>query len=175
MGNDIIGGGKGADTLLGGLENETLGGGLQNDLLYGGAGADSLDGGQDANVLYSGAGNDTLRLSKGDTTTGGEGADEFVSGNKYTDDTNQLNTSNSYATITDFNSAEGDEIIVEIPSNPADGNYTLSVAENPAGSGTYDVSLTQTGGGPTTVVAKVTGGVAGLSTASDSNVKLVKQ
>ena len=108
------------------------------------------------------------------TMAAGEGADEFVSGNWYPDDTN-LNTSNSYATITDFNSTEGDEIIVEIPSNPADGNYTLSVAENPAGSGTYDVSLTQTGGGSTTVVAKVTGGGAGLSTASDGNVKLVKQ
>ena len=49
------------------------------------------------------------------------------------------------------------------------------MAENLAGSGTYDVSLTQTGGGSTTVVAKVTGGGAGLSTASDGNVKLVKQ
>ena len=74
-----------------------------------------------------------------------------------------------------FKRTEGDEIIVKIPSNPADGNYTLSVAENPAGSSTYDVSLTQTGGGSTTVVAKVTGGGAGLSTASDGNVKLVKQ
>ena len=49
------------------------------------------------------------------------------------------------------------------------------MAENPAGSGTYDVSLAQNGGGSTTVVAKVTDGGAGLSTASGCNVKLVKQ
>ena len=49
------------------------------------------------------------------------------------------------------------------------------MAENPAGSGTYDVSFTQTGSGSTTVVAKATGGGAGLSTASDANVKLFKQ
>ena len=76
--------------------------------------------------------------------------------------------------MTDFNSAEGGEVIVEIPSGLDIGKYTLVVAENATDSGTYDTSLAQEDG-TTTVVVKVTSGGEGLkNTGSSINVKLVQ-
>jgi Ca2+-binding RTX toxin-like protein len=64
-------------------------GGKGNDKLYGGRGDDELDGGDGDDELDGGEGSDIL--------TGGKGADTFIC--------------DSADTITDYNSAEGDEKI----------------------------------------------------------------
>ena len=43
-GHDLLFGGDGLDTLIGGVGNDTLNGGDGDDLLIGGLGRDSLDG-----------------------------------------------------------------------------------------------------------------------------------
>ena len=76
---------------------DVLNGGNGNDLLVGGGGTDQLDGGAGNDVLIGGFGKDNL--------TGGTGADKFV-----------FNASKNAAdadTITDFNSAEGDKILLD--------------------------------------------------------------
>ena len=68
-----------------------------HDLLIGGGGTDQLDGGTGNDVLIGGFGKDNL--------TGGAGADKFV-----------FNASKSAAdadTITDFNLAQGDQILLD--------------------------------------------------------------
>jgi Ca2+-binding RTX toxin-like protein len=58
------------EILIGGSGNDTLVGGVSNDILKGEAGDDTLIGGSGKDYLVGGAGNDTL--------TGGEGKDTFV-------------------------------------------------------------------------------------------------
>jgi hypothetical protein len=64
------------------------------DVLYGTAGSDIIDGGAGNDTIISGSGVDTL--------TGGHGADTFV-----------FNSSTQYVTITDFNPAEGDRVVID--------------------------------------------------------------
>ncbi len=70
VGDDVIDGGLGADTIIAFSGDDTLEGGKGNDLLVGGLGDDSLDGGEGSDVLIGEAGSDTLR--------GGEGSDIYV-------------------------------------------------------------------------------------------------
>ena len=77
---NIIYGGEGNDTLLGGSQSNWIHGEAGNDVLnawqgeyselYGGTGNDSLQGGDEGNLLDGGQGNDTL--------TGGKGADTYI-------------------------------------------------------------------------------------------------
>ncbi len=67
-GNDFVDGGANNDQIFGGTGDDTILGGAGDDELFGNAGADSLDGG---------AGADTLRVSSGDTASGGDGDDVF--------------------------------------------------------------------------------------------------
>ena len=64
------------------------------DVLYGTASSDIIDGGAGNDTIISGSGFDTL--------TGGHGADTFV-----------FNSSTQYVTITDFNPAEGDRVVLD--------------------------------------------------------------
>ncbi|MFM7788426.1 MAG: M10 family metallopeptidase C-terminal domain-containing protein, partial [Microcystis panniformis] len=91
--------GEGID-VLSGIEN--LVGGDGNDSLIGNTGNNQLDGGTGNDSLTGGLGNDTLIGGLGnDTLTGGGGADRFV----YNDSLQGADT------ITDFNSAAGQDII----------------------------------------------------------------
>jgi Ca2+-binding RTX toxin-like protein len=73
LGNNVISGLGGNDSLYGGDGNDTLDGGADNDYLGGGAGNDSLSGGDGADVLDSAgdlAGVDALVGGKGDDLYG---------------------------------------------------------------------------------------------------------
>lgn len=129
-GNDFVFADAGNDTVLGGTGNDTLDGDTGNDLLIGEAGNDSLLGWDGNDTLEGGLGNDILRGERGndvlvgggfelnsgekDTLTGGTGADVFILGDSlgaYYEDSFGFGTG-SFATITDFNSFEGDKIQV---------------------------------------------------------------
>jgi Ca2+-binding RTX toxin-like protein len=106
-GNDVLFGYRGNDTLNGGPGNDTLVGGLGSDNLNGDSGNDTLDGGKGSDNLDGGTGDDFLSGDRGnDVLTGGAGADDFFF---------SFSSDGSYGTdtITDFNSAEGDKIVLD--------------------------------------------------------------
>jgi Ca2+-binding RTX toxin-like protein len=120
-GKDYIHGAGGNDNLYGEAGNDTLMGGLGNDYLFGAANNDSLVGGGNDDNLYGDAGNDILLGGSGkdylngygkgtefDILTGGTQGDTFVLGYS----TIGYYLGNGYATITDFNSLQGDTIQV---------------------------------------------------------------
>ena len=122
-GNDLLYGGDDVDRMFGDAGDDTLRGQDGNDRLYGAIGEDRLFGeagddtlrGQTADYdLYGGTGDDTLQGDAGadflrgdegsDTLTGGNGADDFVWW------ANTLDIGVSDDTVTDFSTAEGDQI-----------------------------------------------------------------
>lgn len=110
-GIDRLVGGGGDDTLIGSDKNESVFGGQGNDTINGGSGHDRLDGGSGDDVISGGLGQDILIGGMGnDTLTGGYDGDVFlidgVSGESAT-------------TITDFNTSQGDVVIVRTPSKLA--------------------------------------------------------
>ncbi|MDJ0798980.1 MAG: hypothetical protein QNJ51_19535 [Calothrix sp. MO_167.B12] len=77
--NDLIDGGNGKDTLVGGAASDILLGGNGKDLLRGGNAGDTLLGGAGSDILRGNNGKDFLRGGEGnDTINGGNGADIFV-------------------------------------------------------------------------------------------------
>ena len=98
-GNDLLRGEEGDDNIFGDLGDDSLAGEAGNDQLAGGSGADILSGGlgddlisgfsiqggaaagmgapDGADQLFGGAGDDRLILGRGDSATGGAGADRF--------------------------------------------------------------------------------------------------
>jgi Ca2+-binding RTX toxin-like protein len=124
LGDDYINGGSGNDTLLGYDGNDTIDGWMGNDYIYGEAGNDKLLGYDGNDFLFGGTGSDTLKGEWGndllnggangydslqyDNLTGGAGADTFVLGDVF----GVYYQGFGYATITDFNWAEGDKIQV---------------------------------------------------------------
>ncbi|MEB2847244.1 calcium-binding protein [Endobacterium cereale] len=115
-GKDVLLGGDGADWLFGGDDNDELDGGQGQDLLSGGSGSDTLrggagddflDGGKGKDRLFGDGGNDLFRLGASggdddDIYTGGAGVDTYLIRDKIDDDT-----------ITDFNLAQGDRIVLD--------------------------------------------------------------
>ncbi|HLO78410.1 MAG TPA: calcium-binding protein [Magnetospirillum sp.] len=92
--------GAGTDTLL---NIENVGGGKGNDTLTGNAVANQLVGNAGDDTLVGGAGNDTLTGGIGaDRLTGGAGADNF----RFTGPVDAGDT------ITDFNSKQGDKLVL---------------------------------------------------------------
>ncbi|MFI0471718.1 DUF4214 domain-containing protein [Halomonas sp. HMF6819] len=76
LGNDTIDGGDGNDTLYGVGGSNTLTGGSGFDTIYGGSGSDNINAGADNDTVYGGNGNDTIRGGTGiDYLYGGEGRD----------------------------------------------------------------------------------------------------
>jgi serralysin len=112
MGSDTIYGGDGGDWVVGGQEADVLNGdggadqvhgNLGADSCYGGDGADYMRGGQAEDLLVGGAGDDWMAGDRGaDTLVGGTGADTFYSFGDA-----------GVERITDFNRAEGDQILLE--------------------------------------------------------------
>ena len=100
-GDDRLFGGGGNDReIRGGEGNDRLSGGSGCDVLYGERGDDRLLGGNGGDDLYGGLGDDRLVGGRGDDMlSGGQGADVFV-----------FRTGEDV--ITDFNAAEGDELIL---------------------------------------------------------------
>jgi Ca2+-binding RTX toxin-like protein len=114
-GNDYIDGWTGNDSLYGEGGADTLLGYDGYDYLSGGTGNDSLYGERDSDQLYGGAGDDYINGGgysydsyEYDTLSGGAGADTFVLGDWYS----AYYQGSGYATVTDFNWAEGDKFQV---------------------------------------------------------------
>ena len=88
--NDVITGGTGVDTILGGSGNDIIDGGADADSVFGGTGNDRIDagtgddfvdGGEGADDIVGKEGNDTLLGGAGDDTIdGGENADLIFGG-----------------------------------------------------------------------------------------------
>jgi Ca2+-binding RTX toxin-like protein len=111
-GADTLSGGEGNDWVVGGKDDDNLSGDNGGDIVYGnigndwcdgGAGDDIVRGGQDNDVVLGQAGNDWLSGDRGaDTISGGAGADTFHTfGDAGID------------RVTDFNRAEGDQVLVD--------------------------------------------------------------
>ena len=103
IGNDTVIGGNHDDSLEGGSGDDLINGGNHDDVLQGGSGDDSINGGNHNDVLQGGSGNDYLNGDIGqDSLTGGDGADRFV-----------VDSLDSLDIIVDFDSAQGDKILVD--------------------------------------------------------------
>ena len=145
MGNDILNGGKGTDTIVFGdldtkvslnmehynkaqdtghgldtintlnIENITTGSG--NDVLTGQWVDNVLDGGSGNDKLYGDRGNDTLIGGLGnDILNGGGGADTF-----------QFNINDGQDIIEDFNVSQGDKIqLMKMSNESSDVSYALN-------------------------------------------------
>ena len=93
VGDAIINGNDGNDTLTGGSGGDGLAGGIGNDVVNGGAGLDQLIGDVGNDKLNGGDGNDTLEGGVGtDLMAGGKGDDVYLvldAGDKVTELANQ--------------------------------------------------------------------------------------
>ena len=120
-GNDYLSGSYGNDWLDGREGHDDLFGYEGHDTLFGWYGDDYLVGDSGNDILYGEAGNDTLTGSNPDfydsgvyeydTLVGGSGADTFVLGD-WSEPYYYGDGLGGYATITDFNYWEGDQIQV---------------------------------------------------------------
>lgn len=111
--NDLMSGGEGSDAIACDTGNDVATGGAGADRLFGGAGDDTLSGfdlngagGTDAAIdgadwLSGGDGNDSLILGRGDTGTGGAGADTFILAATSNGDATSFTTISDYVRGTD--------------------------------------------------------------------------
>ncbi|MGI0480329.1 beta strand repeat-containing protein [Geminocystis sp. CENA526] len=105
-GTSILDGDVGNDTLIGSHDNDMMRGGADHDLLIGNGGNDQMNGGSGNDTLVGGTGADTL--------TGGSGKDYFVYPSAKDSLLNPNNPNSvTYDYIMDFNSTEGDKIVVQ--------------------------------------------------------------
>ncbi|MEH2015381.1 beta strand repeat-containing protein [Nostoc sp.] len=101
LNNNIAGFDNSNDVINGQGGNDIINGNSGNDLLRGGSGDDILIGGEGNDTLVGGVGNDVL--------VGGAGADRFL----YNTDAAFALTAVGVDAISDFNSSEGDNIILD--------------------------------------------------------------
>ena len=101
LNNNIAGFNNSNDVINGQGGNDIINGNSGNDLLRGGSGDDILISGEDNDTLVGGVGNDVL--------IGGAGADRFL----YNTDAAFALTAVGVDAISDFNSSEGDKIILD--------------------------------------------------------------
>lgn len=151
-GGDVLYGGTGDDTLLGGAGPDTLVGGAGDDTLDGQAGPDELSGGPGNDLLLGGVGSDILEGDGGaDVLIGGLG-DDILKGGGGSDTFSYLHIQDAGDTILDFKPQTGDVIDISevldsyeasdpisdyVQLNQVDTNsYELLL--NPAGSGELD-------------------------------------
>jgi len=90
--------------------NNSVSGSSSADVINGQGGNDNLRGLSGSDLLRGGTGDDTLNGGSGnDTLVGGSGADQFLF------DSNKTFSSSSFGndSLTDFNSAEGDRIVLD--------------------------------------------------------------
>jgi Tol biopolymer transport system component len=142
----------GNDKVVGNIGNDFLHGGAGNDSLLGGAGNDSLVGGIGRDTLLGGDGNDILNGKSYwraiDILTGGSGADTFVLGNQTV-----YYQGSGYATITDFDSTQGDKI--QLLGNST--QYQISQLQNPDGTLAPDTGIFYVGNGGNNLIGVVQG------------------
>ncbi|MHC5730707.1 MAG: calcium-binding protein, partial [Nostoc sp.] len=115
---------KNTVTFLNDLNNNISGFDNSNDVINGQGGNDKIDGKSGNDYLRGGAGNDTLIGGAGnDTLVGDAGADTFL----YNTNAAFNGSAIGVDTISDFNSCEGDKIILDkttfnaITSTPGTG------------------------------------------------------
>lgn len=125
-GNDVLRGKQGDDELNGGNGNDVLNGGRGNDFITGGRGNDFLRGGQGQDQLFGGDFNESLFPSTSpfppeetpssrqiDILSGGEDADTFIlSTFGPADQPLQPYLGGGFAIVRDFDSSEGDQIVL---------------------------------------------------------------
>jgi Ca2+-binding RTX toxin-like protein len=148
QGNDFVDGGSGDDEVRGNSDNDTVEGDAGNDTLRGNSGNDDLIAATGNDNLFGGSGNDTLdgfgfsqpqQQNQQDILTGGTGADEFILGDNFS--SFYLREGNSFATITDFNSSQGDKIRI----NGNLTNYSLEKGINVSGASALDTQIFRNG------------------------------
>ncbi|MEL6640101.1 MAG: S8 family serine peptidase [Pseudomonadota bacterium] len=125
-GEDYVTGGSGDDVLHGEGDADDMRGGKGDDVMYGGADDDSMTGGQGNDHVIGGTGSDILRGREGnDTIEGGSGFD-ILSGDDGADVfLFNLSTIDSVDLITDFDSDEGDRIVIEDINGASTEDITL--------------------------------------------------
>ena len=89
-GNDSALGGGGEDTIYGEDENDRLDGGEGDDTLYGGNGNDTLEGGEGNNEIFGGAGVDTVDYSDKDAAVDIDLKGGSASGDGFSDDLDSI-------------------------------------------------------------------------------------
>ncbi len=112
-GDDLLDGYTGDDSLIGGAGGDILLGYAGDDSLLGGAGTDVI-GGETGDDILNGYGHTNWEY---DILSGGYGADTFVLGNIF----GAFYERSGFATVTDFESAAGDQLQVFGNS----GDYSL--------------------------------------------------
>lgn len=140
-GNDLLRGEEGNDNIFGDLGDDSLAGEAGNDQLAGGSGADILSGGlgddlisgfsiqggaaagmgapDGADQLFGGAGDDRLILGRGDSATGGAGADRFETDARWRE-------GDAAFVIADYRAGE-DSLVLQHPIT-LDPNTSLPIA-----------------------------------------------
>lgn len=153
----------GADTLNGNGGNDTLDGGAGNDTLNGGAGDDELRGGDNNDILvgdtgydtlYGGSGNDTFRFNQSDMQTGTSGPNStFV-----TD------------LVADFR--DGDRIdLSRFDANASQaGDQAFVLTQRHLAGAASEILVELISDGATTDTYRLTGYVAGTSSAADFHI-----
>ncbi|WP_373529714.1 beta strand repeat-containing protein [Nostoc sp.] len=135
---------KNTVTFFNDLNNNIAGLDKSNDVINGQGGNDIIDGLSGNDLLRGGAGNDTLIGGAGnDTLVGGAGADKFLY------DTNAPFASAAVGvdTISDFNSSQGDKIVLD--------KTTFNAIASTAGTGfsnASDFKITSLGGASSGVI-----------------------
>ncbi|MBN3893479.1 MAG: calcium-binding protein [Nostoc sp. JL31] len=124
--NDVINGQGGNDIITGNSDNDLLRGGSGDDILIGGEGNDTLVGGVNNDILV-----------------GGAGADTFL----YNTDVAFVRTDIGQDAIADFNSSEGDKIVLKLT--------TFSAITSVAGTGFSNNSNFKITNSPETSTAKI--------------------
>ncbi|MHC5767539.1 MAG: hypothetical protein ACYTXI_18310 [Nostoc sp.] len=135
LNNNIAGFDNSNDVINGQGGNDIINGNSDNDLLRGGSGDDILIGGEGNDTLVGGVNNDIL--------VGGAGADTFL----YNTDVAFVRTDIGQDAIADFNSSEGDKIVLELT--------TFSAITSVAGTGFSNNSNFKITNSPETSTAKI--------------------
>ncbi|WP_448275233.1 beta strand repeat-containing protein [Nostoc sp. DSM 114160] len=135
---------KNTVTFLNDLNNNITGFDNSDDVINGQGGDDIIDGKSGNDYLRGGAGNDTLIGSSGnDTLVGGAGADIFL----YNTSTDFYGSDVGVDTISDFNSLEGDKIVLDkttfsaIASTPGTGFSNKSDFQITSSAGTSTAKI----------------------------------
>lgn len=138
---DFLYGNGGNDSLYGNGGDDFLSGDAGNDKLYGGDGNDTLLGGSGSDELVGGAGDDSFFGYGGtgdyDKFSGGSGADLFVLYSFYDVIYYPSYLDDGYATVKDFNSAQGDRIYL----TGSLSDYTLIQSSNISGRTSPDTAI----------------------------------
>ena len=90
--DNLISGGKGADSILGNGGNDSIFGNAGNDKIFGGYGDDVLDGGAGNDSILGGSGNNTLTGGVGNDTFYFEGGEDIITDYEVGKDKIQLTT-----------------------------------------------------------------------------------